>query len=125
MPPPKISNFSPHNIFGTFLPAHPSPTAARARRVFKTLIFMPTRANTALTRSAVILSERSFVSLETNGEHSLESVLRQPATRRRFIGGGRTSRQGGGSVDDEDDGGGSNGVGEGRKIGSVTVEEER
>ena len=129
-PPSKISNFSPHNIFGRtlFFPRiHPPPSCDRSRasRVFKTLIVMPTRANTALTRSAVILSERSFVSLETNGEHSLESVLRQPATRRRFIGGGRSSRQGGGSVDDEDDGGGSNGVGEGRKIGSVTVEEER
>lgn len=127
--PPLKFLISPRTIFlALFFPRiHPPPSCDRSRasRVFKTLIFMPTRANTALTRSAVILSERSFVSLETNGEHSLESVLRQPATRRRFIGGGRSSRQGGGSVDDEDDGGGSNGVGEGRKIGSVTVEEER
>ncbi len=73
----------------------------------------------------MILSERPFVSLETNGEHSLESFLRQPAAQRNFLGGGRSSRQGGGSVDDKADGGGSDGVGVGRKTGSVTVEEER
>ncbi len=128
MPPPKISNFPP-TIFlaSTYFSSRASPTELRLARKprFKLSFLCRPEQTTALTRSAVILSERSFVSLETNGEHSLESVLRQPATRRRFIGGGRSSRQGGGSVDDEDDGGGSNGVGEGRKIGSVTVEEER
>ncbi len=107
-----------------FLPAHPPhETLARGapHGVFKLLIFCrrDQRNHRRSTWSAVL-----FVSLEINGEHSLESFLRQPAARRRFIGGGRSSRQGGGSVDDEADGGGSDGVGEGRKIGSVAVEEE-